>query len=121
MINILLAFLLFAPSVSFAQQIDYSDTISILTIYSLTSAVLVGVITSVIVLVNGRRMKGGIFGSTLTYFGVGMLIVLVGSVFMINTSLFPDYMMHSLPSIVNTIGYVVIAIAGNKLLHVTKE
>lgn len=113
--------LFLTPVVSFAQEVDYSETTSILMMYSLGSAVVIGIITSIIVLINGRRMKGGIFGSTLTYFGVGMFIVLLGSVLMVFPSIIPDYMENSLPSILNTVGYVIIAVAANKLLNATKS
>lgn len=112
-----------APAVLFAQgtiDVDYSGVISILMIYSLISAVVLGIVTSIVVIINGRRMKGGIVGGALNYLGIGMFIVLVGSVSVFFPAYIPAYFQGVLPNILNTIGYVVMAIAASKLLNATK-
>jgi len=110
------------PGLLFAQQaqIDYSEPISILAAYSLASAVVLGIVTSIVVLVNGRRMRGGIFGRALNYLGVGMLIVLVGTITPLFSSITPTSLEGALPSILNTVGYVIMAFAATKLLRATR-
>ncbi len=119
----ILAVFLFTPSVSFAgtHSLDsYAGAVSILMFYSLASAVALGVVTSIIVIVNGRRMKGGIFGGALKYLGVGMLIVLAGTVVSFFPTLVAEPLRNIIPSVLSTIGYVVMAIAASKILKVTK-
>lgn len=112
------------PGILFAQSqipIDYAGPISILTFYSLISAVALGVVTSIIVLINGRRMKGGILGGALTSLGIGMFIVLAGTITYLFPSLVPGGMQGVFPNILNTVGYVVMAIAASRLLKVTSR
>lgn len=114
---------LFLPSLLFAESnvsADYSDPAFILTFYSVTSAVALGIVTSIIVIINGRRMKGGIFGSALVFLGIGMLIVLAGTVTSLPFSFVPQYTQGVLSSILSTIGYVTMAIAASRILKVTR-
>lgn len=114
---------IFAPSVLFAQSqvsVDYAGPVTILTLYSLISAVALGIVTSIIVLINGRRMRGGVFGGALTSLGVGMFIILTGTVVSIFPSIVPNGIQGVFPNILNTIGYVIMAIAASRLLKVTK-
>jgi len=111
------------PVVSSAANdsiVDYSEPILILTFYSVVSAVALGIITSIVIIVNGRRMRGGVFGGALIYLGIGMLIVLTGTIASFSPSSLPSSMQGVLPSILNTIGYVTMAFAANKILSVTK-
>lgn len=114
---------IFTPSVLFAQTqvtIDYAGPISILMSYSLVSAIALGVVTSIIVLINGRRMKGGVFGGVLTLLGIGMFIVLAGTISFLFPSIVPNSMQGVFPNMLNTFGYVIMAIAASRLLKVTK-
>jgi len=111
------------PEILFAAgstTLDYSEPISILMFYSMISAVALGIVTSIIVIVNGRRMKGGVFGGALKYLGVGMLIVLTGTIVSFSPSFIPVYMQGVAPSVLNTVGYIIMAIAATKILSVTK-
>jgi len=114
---------IFAPSVLLAQSqvsVDYAGPVTILTLYSLISAVALGVVTSIIVLINGRRMRGGVFGGALTSLGVGMFIILTGTIVSLFPSIVPNGVQGVFPNILNTIGYVIMAIAASRLLKVTK-
>lgn len=111
------------PGILYAQEelpVDYSEPISILTWYSLASAIALGVVTSVVVIINGRRMKGGVFGGALYYLGIGMFIVLVGTISSFFPSIAPEYLEGTLPNLLNTIGYVIMAIAASRLLRATR-
>ena len=119
-----LLFSLFFPGVLFAAgdsfTADYSDTVLILTFYSVISAVALGAVTSIIIIINGRRMRGGVFGGALKYLGVGMLIVLAGTVVSFFPMITPQYLQGALPSILNTIGYIIMAFAANNILKATR-
>jgi len=104
----------------FTQQIDYSVPISILSTYTLLSAVTVGVVTSAVVLINARRMKGGVFGSAMNYFGVGMIIVLVGfSTTFLHFSLLNNFI-QMINDVLYITGYIAMAIAASKIFNATK-
>jgi len=104
----------------FTQQIDYSAPVYILSTYTLLSAITVGIITSAVVLINARRMKGGVFGSAMNYFGIGMLIVLAGfSVTFLQLPL-SDYFAQTINDILYITGYVTMAIAASKIFNATK-
>lgn len=104
----------------FTQQVDYSTPISILSTYTILSAIAVGIITSAIVLINARRMKGGVFGSAMNYFGVGMIIVLTGfSITFLNLP-FSDYLTQTVNDTLYITGYVSMAIAASKIFNATK-
>lgn len=115
---------LFLPTAIFASEnivpADYSEPVLILTFYSVASAVALGIVTSVIIIINGRRMKGGVFGGALKYLGIGMLIVILGTISSFPLSFIPQYLQGVLPSILNTIGYIIMAVAANSILKVTK-
>jgi len=115
---------LFLPTTLFAfgdvVQADYTGPVLILTFYSVASAVALGIVTSVVIIINGRRMKGGVFGSALKYLGVGMLIVILGTISSFHFSFIPTYLQGVLPSVLNTIGYIIMAVAANNILKVTK-
>lgn len=73
-------FMFLFPISLFAESSWYEfseDTIFILNTYSLISAVLVGLIASILVWRNARSMKGGLLGKVLGYFTAGMIVALV--------------------------------------------
>ncbi|GMQ95004.1 MAG: hypothetical protein BMS9Abin13_114 [Patescibacteria group bacterium] len=116
-ISIIISLLL--PSVSFAQD-AYSGATLILSSYSFISAIAVGILTSIMVLINARKMKGGIFGSVLYYIGVGMLFVIGGFAASFLSLEFPVYVTNMLRDILFIAGYVIMAIGAGKLFHITR-
>ena len=101
-------------------ETDLSSTLSILNIYSLASAVLVGIITSAMVFINALKMKGGIFGRVLTYFAAGMALILIGfavssyRVF-VSESAIEGNILESAYNALFIIAYVIMAFASHKL------
>jgi len=81
----------------------------------------VGLVTTAVVLVNGKRMKGGVLGSVLNFFGIGMLFMLGGFLFSFATGVISENIADMLNSVLNIIGFVIMAAAGNKLFAVTKQ
>jgi len=105
-----------------ATEAITETTLFILSSYSLASALIVGIATSVLVAINARKMKGGIFGQVLEYFSVGMFIVLLGFVagefsFGILSN---SVIAGAIHDVLYIIGYVIMAIAAQKLLTAIK-
>lgn len=108
------------PFISFAQEVsvDYSSTYSILNMYSFVSVILVGIITSIIVLRNAKKMSGGIFGDALGYFGVGMLVMLAGIGVSLGVAILSKETVGMIGNIFYITGYVLMAIAADKIRRI---
>lgn len=87
----------------------------ILNTVTLWSALVLGVVASAMVLSMARVMRGGLFGSVLTYFGLGMALV-VGSFFAITIPqwTYPE-VVKSVHDVVFIFGYVLMGIGAWKL------
>lgn len=88
---------------------------------SLWSMLVIAFATSVMVWVGGRKMHGGVFGSVLTYFSIGMTLVFFGIVaetpwLQVIDPLYLK-MVHDTLFI---IGYIMMGLAASKLLKVIK-
>lgn len=122
--NIILYTLLgFIFSASYAQAaFDVSLSIEeldammpILETYALTSVIVVACVTSIVVLRSARKMKGGVFGTVLNFFGLGMVAVLAGYI-MTNYPALISFNDNGLVAYVLFIlGYVLMAVAATKL------
>jgi len=108
------------PVVSMAQgqYVDYSGAYSILNMYSFASVLLVGAITSIIVLINAKKMSGGIFGDALGYFGVGMLVMLAGITVSLGVAIFSKETIGIVGNLFYIIGYILMAIAADKIRRI---
>ncbi len=111
---------LLLPGVLFAQEsyVDYSNTYSILNMYSFLSVIVIGAITSIIVLMNAKKMSGGIFGEALGYFGVGMLVMLAGITVSLGFALFSEQSLGVVGNMFYIIGYVLMAVAADKIRNI---
>lgn len=116
--------LVFLPAIAFA---GVTDTLLVLedsglfSSLSLWSTLIVALVTSVMVWVGGRQMHGGVFGSVLTYFSMGMTLIFLGAAteipwFQGIASLYLKLIHDSL----YIIGYILMGIAANKLLKAIK-
>ncbi len=118
--------LLILPTVTFSAGladtlVRIEDSSGFFTSLSLWSTIIIMFATSAMVWMGGRQMKGGVFGTVLTYFSVGMTLVVLGFVsglpFMENTqSLYLKITHDSL----YIIGYILMGIAASKLLKAIK-
>ena len=88
---------------------------SVLQTYALGSALVVAIVTSIVVFRNARKMKGGVFGKVLNYFGIGMMVVLVGHVIDAHPSLIPMEDVSTVDNTLFIIGYILMAIAATKM------
>ncbi|MGB2580325.1 MAG: hypothetical protein WBC83_01390, partial [Minisyncoccia bacterium] len=83
-----LATMLALPTIAFAQTIEPLGTLqefivpddpsNMLETISLWSLLIVASVTSAMVWIGGRHMHGGVFGSVLTFFSIGMTLVFLG-------------------------------------------
>jgi hypothetical protein len=120
------------PAIALAQSYDTSggtiqtlitieDNSKILEMISLWATLIVAFATSAMVWNGGRKMHGGVFGSVLTYFSIGMTLVFLGFAtevpwFQVIDHLYLKLIHDSL----YVIGYVMMGIAASKLLKVIK-
>lgn len=116
---LLLAALLLSPlSAMAADYLIPDSTLTILNSYSLVSAILVGLATSILVLINARKMKGGVFGSVLNQFALGMFFVLVGFLLVsIPWQIGSPIIVKTAHDVLYILGYIIMAVAANKLLR----
>lgn len=87
----------------------------------LWSAISVALATSVMVFVNAHSMKGGVFGTVLNYFGVGMVLILIGFIVIsVNNMNEETGITVTINNILFTLGYIIMALAAHKLSQIVK-
>ena len=113
------------PAIAFAGTvetlIEIEDSSKLFEMISLWSTLIVAFVTSMMVWVGGRQMHGGVFGSVLTFFSIGMTLIFLGVAtevpwFKNIDSLYLKMIHDSL----YIIGYVMMGLAASKLLKVIK-
>ena len=124
--------ILVTPAILFAQGGGFGDTWQTLIIVedssrmlemiSLWAKLIVAFSTSAMVWNLGRKMHGGVFGSVLAFFSIGMILVFLG--FVINAPWFQYidqlYLKMTQDSL-SIIGYIFMGVAASKLLKVIKS
>lgn len=117
---LLVAPLLFTPALLFAESEGYLNTLvsDLAPRLSLWSAIIVAFAASVMVFVNARSMKGGVFGTVLNYFAIGMVFIL-GSFVVVSLNIFdsPGFA-KTANNILFILGYIIMALAANKLSQI---
>jgi len=121
---VLLSFALL-PTLAFAQVDDtlagldnYSELFSSL---SLWSTLIVAFVTSMMVLIGGRQMHGGVFGSVLNYFSAGMVLIFLGFVTEVPwLQSIPELYLKLTHDSLYIVGYVLMGVAASKLLETIK-
>lgn len=83
--------------------------------YVLISAVLIAIIATVVVFRNAKKMKGGIFGTVLNYFGIGMVAILLGFISSSELSFLPTDDLNVVGNVLFIVGYILMAIAAVKM------
>lgn len=122
---------LVVPAVLFAQTdgsvgtwqalIESDDNSKLFELISLWSTLTVAFITSAMVWIGGRRMHGGVFGSALTYFSLGMTLVFLGFATEVPWFQSIDHLYLKVThDSLYIIGYVLMGLAANKLLKAIK-
>lgn len=107
---------------AFVQMAQFEDNSQLLSSLSLWATIIIAFVTSVMVWLGGRKMRGGVFGKVLAYFSIGMMLIFFGFVAQIfstedTTAIYFDLLHGAL----YTLGYIFMGVAGNKLLRTVNE
>lgn len=106
----------FAPNDAYAAEDMFNLVLEVVNQFLAWFAVLVAVIASALVFRNSLKMKGGVFGKALTFFGCGMVVVLAGFV---ATLIVPDnYIALRARDFSFIFGYIFMVAGAMKLLKV---
>ncbi len=101
--------------------VQIEDNSGLFASLSLWSTIIIMFVTSAMVWVGGRQMRGGVFGTVLNYFSIGMSLVVLGFVSGLalgdNTANLYLKLTHDSLFI---IGYILMGIAASKLLKAIK-
>ena len=112
--------LLFTPALLFADSEGYVNILvdDLAPRLSLWSAIIVAFAASIMVFVNARSMKGGVFGAVLNYFAIGMVFILASFVVVsLNVFGFEGFA-KTTNNILFILGYIIMALAANKLSQI---
>ncbi len=123
--------ILVMPAVVFAEVkdqygavqalIEIEDSSKLLEMISLWSTLIVAFATSAMVWVGGRHMHGGVFGSVLTFFSIGMTLVFLGFATEVPWFQNIDHLyLKMIHDSLYIVGYVLMGVAASKLLKVIK-
>ena len=99
--------------------VTYSDVFAAL---SLWSTLIIAFVTTVLVWMGGRHMRGGIMGSLLNYFSIGMTLLFAAFVAgsPLCASLYDAATLSIIHNVLYTIGYILMGVAASKLLQIIK-
>ncbi len=84
--------------------------------FSLLLSIVIGIIATFFVFRAAKILGGGLFGSVLNYIGVGMFLVVLGTIATIANSWFIDFWFNIASTVFFAIGYIFMVIGANKLL-----
>lgn len=110
---------IFAPFTAFAQE-DAMDSYSFVNSLSLWGAVIIGLVASIMVLMNAKKMQGGMFGGVLKYFGIGMFLVVLGFLAVVVPPWADGNVIMRVHDLAFVIGYIFMAMGAKKLLAAGK-
>ncbi len=120
----LLAFAPFFVSASVTDTlVVLEDSSKVFESISLWATIIIAFATSVMVWRGGRQMHGGVFGSVLTYFSIGMTLIFLGYV---ASAPFAENVLSSLylklaHDSFFIVGYILMGLAASKLLKAIKS
>lgn len=116
--------LVFLPTIAFAGVTDtllVLDDSGLFSSLSLWSMLIVAFVTSMMVWIGGRHMRGGVLGRVLTCFSMGMTLIFFGATTEVQwirdiLGLYAKLVHDSL----FIVGYILMGVAASKLLKVIK-
>jgi hypothetical protein len=113
--------LTFAAALPLVRLAQFEDNSQLFASLSLWSTIIIAFVTSAMVWIGGRTMRGGVFGRVLVYFSVGMTLIFLGFVTEVPwvASISPLYVKLAHSSLY-ILGYISMGIAANKLLRTIK-
>lgn len=83
--------------------------------FSLLLSIVIGAIATVIVFRAARKLGGGLFGAVLNYIGIGMMLIVFGTIATVVGPLFTGFWLNLVSTICFAIGYIFTVIGANKL------
>jgi hypothetical protein len=84
--------------------------------FSLLLSILIGIIATSLVFRAAKKLGGGLFGLVLKYIGIGMLLVVLGTISTVVDQWFVSFWFSILSITLFALGYIFIVIGANKLL-----
>jgi len=82
---------------------------------SLWLAIVIGLTASILVLRAAHKMGGGLFGSVLNFMGVGMIIVVAGTLSVVLSVWLPGAWINLIHTVLFSVGFISMVIGANKL------
>jgi hypothetical protein len=83
--------------------------------FSLLLSILIGIIAVVIVFRAAKKLGGGLFGSVLNYIGVGILLIVLGTLATVIDPLFSGFWLNLVSTVCFSVGYIFTVLGANKL------
>lgn len=104
------------------ELVKFEDNSGLFASISLWSTLIIALSASVLVWMGGRKMRGGVFGSVLTFFSIGMTLVFLGFTTEIPwlEEQFPQFYLKLTHDSLYIMGYILMVVAANRLLKVIK-
>ena len=84
--------------------------------FSLLLSIVIGIIATSLVFRSAKKLGGGLFGSVLNYIGVGMLFIVLGTIFTVADPWFMDFWINMISTTCFALGYIFMVVGANKLL-----
>ena len=110
------------PSIVSAQKINESisnDGVAYASVFagnfSLLLSIVIGIIATFFVFRVAKKLGGGLFGSVLNYIGIGMFLVVLGTIATIVNEWFVDFWSSLAGTVFFAIGYIFMVVGANKL------
>lgn len=120
-IGIIVSAQMYASSHAFQTLLTFEDNSKIFDAISLWTTLIVAFVTSGMVWIGGRKMHGGVFGSVLNFFSLGMTLVFLGFATEVPWFSGIDHLyLKTIHDSLYIIGYIMMGLAANKLLKVIK-
>ena len=84
--------------------------------FSLLLSIVIGLIAAFLVFGAAKKLRGGLFGIVLNYIGIGMLLVVLGTLASVTGLWFNGIWLSIISTALFAVGYIFMVIAANKLL-----
>jgi len=114
---------LLAPLTLFAQEWDtvvsndnYAYASMFAGNFSLLLSIVIGIIATSLVFRAAKKMGGGLFGSVLNYIGIGMVLMVLGTISFVLDTWTNGLWLSIINTICFALGYIFIVVGANKLL-----
>ena|SRR3989344_9102490 len=83
---------------------------------SLWLGIIVGLVACVLVFRASGKMGGGLFGGVLNLFGIGMVMIVAGTLSVIFASWIPEGFVEVTKTVLFSFGYILMVLGANRLL-----